>query len=286
MSQHTNEDQRRAVQAMLSGLTPDEIAAAGIEALRRWWRGRHDRLDTFQLHGDFGRNFVLVVGERKQAPFDAQSLKEPFLYDQHEPWMADVVEFLWWLERAGFAVPLQPVNSETDGYPSQLRVTKAGARLLEGEGDALLLPGAIERVRSRCPGLPNEVLVHLVDARSCLDHALARPAVVLLGLAYETAIDQAIEALIARSSISPETTRQKAAKSISAVKRMLDPRPDSEEKFTAIAAWDFADVLRRRRNDGSHTRPAYGFDDLSEFHELFVSALRHLPGLWGVAAVH
>lgn len=283
MSQHTNEEQRRAVKELLSALTADEVFAVGLEALRTWWRGRPDGGQAFQLHGDFGRLFVLGVGARKQVTVDAHSWKEPFLYDRHEPWMADVVEFLWWLDRAGFAVPLLHETKDTGGYPIWMRMTKAGAKLLSSDGDETMLPGSLERLRNRCPGLPNEVLAHLVDARSCLDHALARPSVVLLGLAYETAIDVTVETLIARARIGSETERQKAAKKIAAVRRMLVSWPDSELKFGAIAAWDFADVLRRRRNDGSHGRPAYDFSDLAEFHELFVSALRHLPSLWSIA---
>lgn len=285
MSQHTNDEQRRGVKDLLTALTPDEVFAVSLEALRRWWRSRQDGSDAFQLHGDFGRMFVLVVGERKQLTVDAQSWKEPFLYDRREPWMGDVLEFLWWLERAGFAVPLLHGTKDTGGYPIWMRVTRAGARLLAAQSEDSLLPASIERLRHRCPGLPDEVLAHLVDARACLDHALARPSVVLLGLAYETAIEYAVDALVAGTRIPIGTERQKAARRIAAVRGMLVSWPDSESKFGAISAWDFADVLRRRRNDGSHSRPAWDFSDLAEIHELFVSALRHLPSLWSIVAL-
>lgn len=282
MGGHTNAEQRDSVRGLLARLTASEVAAVGLEALRRWWRSRQGDSLTFQLHGDFGRHFVLVVGEQKQFAVDAHSWKEPFLYDQHEPWMADVNEFLGSLTRAGFVVPLLHGANETGGYPVQMRVTKAGAKLLAAIGDDLVLPDAPERARQRCPGLPDSVFVHLLDARACIDHALARPAVVLLGLAYETAIEAVVQSLIERSVLGEEVERHKAAKRIAAVRQWLSSRRDSEAKFAAIAAWAFADDLRRRRNDGSHTRPAYDFTDHSEIHELFVSALRSLPALWSV----
>jgi hypothetical protein len=282
MGGHTNAEQRKSVQGLLAGLSAGEVAAVGLEALRRWWRGRPDDSLTFQLHGDFGRQFVLVVGEQKQLTVDAHSWKEPFLYDQHEPWMADVNEFLWSLTRAGFVVPLLHGAVETAGYPVQMRVTRAGARLLAATGDELVLPDGPERARRRCPGLSDSVFLHILDARACIDHALARPAVVLLGLAYETAIEEVVQKLIERSVLGEDVERHKAAKRIAAVRQWLNARRDSEAKFAAIAAWAFADDLRRRRNDGSHTRPAYDFTDDSEVHELFVSALRSLPALWSV----
>jgi hypothetical protein len=45
-------------------------------------------------------------------------------------------------------------------------------------------------------------------------------------------------------------------------------------------AYEFADQLRRRRNDASHTAPTYGFEDREEVEELIISAGRHLPDLW------
>jgi hypothetical protein len=55
---------------------------------------------------------------------------------------------------------------------------------------------------------------------------------------------------------------------------------DREHQFAADAACDFADQLRRRRNDGVHTTPTYGFEDREEAEEFLVSAGRHLPHLW------
>lgn len=280
MSQHTSDQQREAVRTLLARLTPQEVVSTGVAALRRWWTTRPaDWTDVFSVHGDFGTHFVTLLGETLQIEVDAHLWKEPFLYDRAEPWLQEVAEFLYWLGQAGLAIPLFDDCRSTGGYPVRLRVTRAGARLLSGEAGDELLPGALQRMKERCPSIPDDVLAHLTDSRACLDHALVRPAVVLLGLAYETAIEHLVQALVSAGTIG-QVLNQKAAKRLASVRRLIDQQKDSEEKFSALLAWDFADILRRRRNDGAHSRPAYGFGDLAEAQELFASALRHLPFLW------
>jgi hypothetical protein len=48
--------------------------------------------------------------------------------------------------------------------------------------------------------------------------------------------------------------------------------PDKEHQYAALAACDFADQLRRRRNDGAHTAPTYEFEDREEAEEFLVSS--------------
>ena len=67
------------------------------------------------------------------------------------------------------------------------------------------------------------------------------------------------------------------------IEKALPGAANSEARRAAAAAYDFADALRRRRNDAAHPRPKYGFEDRTEVEELLVSALRHLPGLWAPA---
>lgn len=82
----------------------------------------------------------------------------------------------------------------------------------------------------------------------------------------------------------------KAAERIDTVRKSLATLEqgaylDQEELRSAEAALDFADQLRERRNDGSHTKPRYPFDDSEEIEELLRSAGRHLPPLWRLHAV-
>ncbi len=115
-----------------------------------------------------------------------------------------------------------------------------------------------------------------------------RPAIVLMGVAYEVAVEAVVETLVARNVLDAAVAEKKAAARISAVKAKIDTvLPSStvqerDDRFAAHAAYDFADALRRRRNDASHTAPTYGFDDRAETEEFLVSAGRHLPSLWSV----
>lgn len=60
--------------------------------------------------------------------------------------------------------------------------------------------------------------------------------------------------------------------------------PDVDDRTAALAAYDFADLLRLRRNEAAHTRPAYDFEHAGETEEFLVSAGRHLPGIWSLVA--
>ena len=59
--------------------------------------------------------------------------------------------------------------------------------------------------------------------------------------------------------------------------------PDRDDRRRSGAAYDFADLLRLRRNEAAHTRPAYDFEHPGETEEFLVSAGRHLPGIWSLA---
>jgi hypothetical protein len=276
-------DNIQAIQAakdLINGLTTDEVRSLAIEALRRWRRASPGRND-FSMHGDLGRALVPLLAERKGVTVDAQmieAVKEPFLSEQGQPWMQEVVEFISWLVGARLVFPLY----HQSGYPLRYRLTQAGIRLLDSNDDHPVLPGFLERLQKRCLGLVDEVMVHLIDARDCLDHGLARPAVALIGVAYECAEDEVIEHLESEGKLVIPKNAKTAVK-IAAVRNAIPVLfPDLEKRGAALAAWDFADRLRDRRNQASHPRALYDFGDISEVHELLLSAGRHLPGLWSV----
>jgi len=272
------------VKTLLDGLSDLEIREMCIQALRRWHAARPND-DHLQMHGGLGIELVPVLAARKGVPAgDVNSLKEPFFDALNEPWMVGVVEFVNWFVRAGLAWPLAPANA----FPGALRITRSGLRFLALAEDHPLLPGFVERVAARCPGLPGDVVSLLSDARECLDHGLMRPAIVLMGVAYEVAVERAIDALVTRNILPPVVSEKNAAVRIREVKAAIDTvMPGStpkerDDRFAAHAAHDFADALRRRRNDASHTAPTYGFEDREEVEELLISAGRHLPNLWKV----
>jgi hypothetical protein len=283
----TPQEQIRRVGEIVASLNRDEIRALGIAALRRWFASEPDH-SCFSVHGHFGVYMaVMLVEKTGETGIHHHFGKEAFLQDQHKPWMAQVFEFLWWLIRAGFAMPLRiATDKSSDQELVQLRPTEAGIRLFESTDDHPVLPGFLDRVRTRCAGIPGEVLVHLADAQQCLDHALGRPSVVLTGLAYEVAIESIVERLVKKGRLSHQAQTFNAARRIGEVKAQLPAlypgtsMAQKQARFSAIAAWDFADVLRDRRNDGAHPGGGYDFSDLSESHELLLSAGRRLPALW------
>ena len=206
--------------------------------------------------------------------------------------MRGVVEFLWWLVRSGFAVELRRAvihGNQTGRYPLEMRLTKRGVRLLGDRDDNPMLPGFLDRIRARCPGLPDGVIALLVDARTCFEHSLMRPAVVLMGVAYELAIEQVVEVLATKNLVTSNTASQKAGERIKRVKALLSTPQvntilqDSDDRAAAMAAYDFADHLRQRRNEAAHTTPIFDFDHSEETEEFLVSAGRHLPALWSLA---
>jgi hypothetical protein len=278
-----SEDDIETARKLLDGLTTDEVRAMAVEALRVWRRTTPGPKIEFYMHGGLGLALAPILAARRGIQVDANNLKEPFLYQQNEPWMQTIVDFTAWLVSAGLATPLHHKHDpRMAGYTTAYRLTEAGVRLLEGDDDHPVLPGFVERVVARCSSLPGEVSVHLVDARACLDHGLLRPAVSLLGLAYEAAEDAAIDYLGKAGKLRVPSGAN-AAKKISAVKAAIPTLiSDLEQRGAAAAAWDFADQLRARRNHASHPNAWPDFSDPTEVHEFIVSAGRHLPGLWSV----
>lgn len=273
-----------AVRRLLDGLSEATVREMCIAALRDWHR-RVPNQTSLQLHGDFGRALVpILLAHRQQTatPDEQNQLKEPFIDAQHEPWMAPVTEFLWWFFAAGFAAPVQ----SHDHNVVTMRLMRRGVAFLEGRDDHPLLPGFIDRVRARCPNLPDDVTALLVDTMTCIDRMLLRPAIVLMGVAFEVAIEAVAQSLASRNVLPATVMDQNAARRISTIRGVIDTvmpsttAQERDERYTVHRAYGFADDLRRRRNDASHTAPTYGFDDRAETEELLVSAGRLLPSIW------
>jgi hypothetical protein len=285
--------EKRKVRAreLLGGVTDDELRALGIEAIRNARARaqvppRRDPLMVIQTHGQFALELVLVLAKHKSialAGGEQIALKEVFYGggedSSGEPWMAGVVEFLAWLTRSGLAIELHPRN---------LHLTRRGAALLDGDEDNPLLPKFLDRIRERCPDLPDGVRALLSDARACLDHSLLRPAVMLMGVAYELAIEEVIRVLMRNGHLEKGTLKQEAGDRVKRVRDFIRTDalkavlPERDDRRRAEAAYDFADQLRLRRNDAAHTRPTHDFVHLGETEEYLVSAGRHLPGLWSL----
>jgi hypothetical protein len=277
---------RAAMKELLNGLSDAEVRELCIEALRIW-RGIHPNETQVAMHGALGLELRNLLLKRRRAPFpySGTSPHEALADAVTEPGMEPFSEFVNWFVRAGLAWAL---GAPTNHYPVTLHLTKSGLRFLDGTKDHPLLPGFVDRIARRCPNLPDDVLSLLVDARSCVDHGLTRPAIQLMGVAYEVAIEHVVDSLVAKAKLNAVVATQRAAMRITAIESVIDqviPNTtihEKEERFAVHAAYDFADQLRRRRNDAAHTTPKYDFEDREEAEEFLVSAGRHLPNLWRI----
>lgn len=278
----------QTVGALIAGVPEPRLRELAIQALRLARQQRANQ-DHFSRHGELGLYLVPLLAQAQNVPLngDPNSLKEVFIEADTYPALAPIADFLHWFVRAGFAMPMgAPVNR----FPITYRLTPAGVRLLEAGADHPLLPGAVARVQTRCPGLPSAVVSLLNDAHACLERELLRPSVVVLGVAYEVTVEHVIDALIGRGILTPDVRDLRAAARIQRVRNVIDATlpagtpEERDDRFSVHRAYNFADDLRRRRNDAAHTRPRFGLDDRGEVEELFVSAIRSLPALWRMHA--
>lgn len=267
---------------LLQGISDAEVRELCIEALRTWRRS-HPTETQAGMNGAFGRQLVTLLLRRRTPTISGAAPHEALLDAVTEPGLEGFAEFVGWFVRAGFAWPLgAPVNQ----YPITLHLTRSGLRFLDGTTDHPLLPGFVDRLTQRCANLPDDVQSLLIDASSCLDHALMRPAIQLMGVAYEVAVEHVVDSLVARAKLPAAVSQQKPALRIVAITPVIDrvmpntTQQEKEDRFAVHAAYDFADQLRRRRNDAAHTAPRYDFSDREEAEEFLVSAGRHLPNLW------
>jgi hypothetical protein len=301
------------LKALLEQSSESEIRVVGIDALRSVV-GRatkqHPRdvlvppTDAIIRIRDIGLEIVGALCRIKNTVIADRSIVLYAFEDEeafNTDWMEGVLEFLWWLERTGLAVPLLFDKKRDPGYsssipreyPSTLRLTQRGRRLIAGSQDNPLLPNFLERIRERCPGLPEEVIVLLVDARACIDHSLLRAAVALMGVAYEITIAEAVNRLHTLGLVDRRLPEKQAGEKlktvlaairddkITALQSIPDTTPEAAKR-AAENAYMFADTLRLRRNEASHLQPTHDFDHTGETEEFLVSAGRHLPGLWSV----
>jgi hypothetical protein len=280
------EKERNELTQLLEGLSEKEVHVIGVQTLRNLKRQNQLQDGHVTLHSAFPPTFVVLLAAHRNITPKAQDFRHLFQHELSQPYLLPVFEFVMWLARVGLAWPMM-TNTQT---PITLRLTRPGERFVaRTDDDHPLLPTYVERIKERSPGLPESVTSLLGQSKTCLDHALMRPAVSLMGVAYEAAIEEVIEKLIKRRKLTAQVGRAlSAVDRIATVTAMIDTllpgrgRKKAEERRAAHAAWDFADRLRSRRNDASHAEPAYGFDDREEAEELLVSAGRHLPDLWRV----
>lgn len=276
----------RAVEAVFEGVTHERVRELGIDAIRLWRRRMAAQNATSRLvdRRDIGKAVADVLLSERPAVQVARgrALGEALEYQLLSGEPSAFVNFLSWLERAGLAYAMGAIPN---ALPLWYALSDRGVAFFNATDDHPLLPGHARRVADRCPGLPEGVIALLTDAETCIDHGLLRPAVAVMGVAYEAAVEAVAESLTQQGFLTAALPGSAAAR-IELLRSNIDRRlpgtqvTDRERRFTVTASYNFADELRRRRNDASHTTPRYAFDDRPEVEEFLVSAYRHLPSLW------
>jgi hypothetical protein len=258
-------------------LGPIDVRELGLGILRDF-RARHPGVTRVELERDFLRPlFAHALRESgvQPVPDACTALARDCL---ERAALQPVLEFIWWLVRAGYAVPL--LGSKA--LPEALEITAAGATFLSAPaGDHPLLPGFIDRLRQRCAGLPEETLLHLRDAKACLEHGLHRPAIVLIAAAYEVALERLGDQLMQAGKLKRSFESAKPWERINLLKNALPNLGlPVDDRAQVARALDYAHKLRERRGDAATSAPIYPFDQTAELEEFLISACRHLPSLW------
>ena len=276
-------DGERAFRELLEGLSEIQLRELCIEAVRTIRRSG-DRNSTEVLDPRTFQHALVPIlmrhrGEQPGSRPTLASLETHF----EESWAVPIVQFFAWLVRSGLAFGHQH---------NRFRLFPAGLAFFDSNDEVHpLVPGALRRLRERNPTLPDDVMDLLEDAHACFGHGLLRPAIALLGVAFETCAHAVLEGLARRAVMTSPSDPRGAAQRIVAIRSALPMRfpgnagPMLEARAGAARACDFADELRARRNDASHPRARFPFDDRQEVEEFMVSAMRFLPGLWAVAWV-
>ena len=266
-----------AVSGLVQGLTDSKIRSSMLEAIRR---DQARNWNALQLNGSFGIEFLNVLAEVKSvSPLD-QVCKEVFYESGGHERLVPLLDALWWGVRTGLLVPGEIGGRGTATFGGVFLATSLCRRVLENPDDVPFAPDFVRRAKERCPGLADTVVVHLEDSHACHEIGLERPAVVMLGLAYEAAIEAVLDAL---AKLGHQFKMPREAKDRIDLLRKLLPKvvPDDERRRKAEEAIAYAEQLRSRRNQASHTEAHWPFTDHEEVDELLLSGGRHLPEMWG-----
>lgn len=192
-----------------------------------------------------------------------------------------VLSAIWRLVNLGFVYPR--LREHRDGYPhivDNVVITPDGRRMLANLGTHPASPSFAAETRAACPGLSEDALLRFEDAVGCLFHRMLRPAVVMVGLAYEEIVGDVVEALAKQGRLTAPGWKQRAR--IQALQQFLASLPKKgpklEERHRASIALVAAEQVRVERNRASH--PGERFDDHEAVDRLILLAGQVVPDLW------
>ena len=203
--------------------------------------------------------------------------------DDEHPDNKKLLSVIWGLIGEGVLAPRLRVWR--DGHPlrvDRLMLTELGERVLAGGDEHPLHPGFIKRFQTRAPSMSPEVVARMEDAVSCLEKALLRPALVMIGLASEETLRVSHAAMVNLAYIGKAAAARANAKDVlDDIQKAMPSWPqqnDEQHRLTkAIAA---AEAIRTERNKASH--PGVVLSDAAAVEELLVLAARQVPVFWEV----
>lgn len=284
---------------LLEGLSNQRVREICIEAVRAIRQGPGDEASTRVLDIEtIRREVVRLLREERPHVEGSNAAKATQMI--MKDWATPLLEFFLWMQRTGLCFILGRSHSiagvEPNPYVVRVRLLPAGIAFFGSRtphDEHPLVPGWARRLQTRLPSLPLHVVDSLVDGHECFDHGLLRPAVILIGVTFE-GLAAAVYQRLVDLNFPLAAALPAAARTIAGVRSVIGerfPLPASRADHAAALsartaannACNFADQLRDRRNDGAHPLPRFGFDDREEVEELFVSAARHIPGLWAMA---
>lgn len=282
-----------AVEARFHELSEVKMREVGLEAIRKLPSYKAAQPEAFMLYPStwFSEMLKLLspttpISSQSQGQLDVDSMqKVPFvphmgeLHAYHEP----VYRFWSWMEHAGFAIPVRHedrAEGHNKQFPLQWLLTSLGLARLAGEHP--LQPGAMKRLRDTFgtsnPQDPiNASLARLEDAHTCFDRGLWRPAVVLLGLAYEELVQLTCDRLYI---VVPAKPRPSAKTWLDTLRTSVETNPKQGDSETAaLNALNVANAIRDARNNAAHK--ASSTWTALEVDELLADGMRAYPRVAG-----
>ena len=140
------------------------------------------------------------------------------------------------------------------------------ARELASSGHRVAVAGAA--FAAEMESLHEDVRARLEDAQECLQHRLLRPAVIMVGLAFEHAIFEEYRHAI--DDPPPEYSNKARTGELRVHVERKRGAADRRDVARAKEALDHASVVNDKRNLAAHAAPAdYGY---AEVHDLIAHA--------------
>lgn len=271
------DDILKKVATLIERLSQEQIRGAVTRAIRPALETRGEgEPRKVQTNSGFGVCILENLADLKGVPRLDNECRTAFCWTGHYPELRPLHEALWWTVQCGLLVPV--TFHEAAGLCG-LHVTDAGMAAINHLDDFPLAPGFVRRLVKRCSDLPDGTIAALEDAHQCHQAGLLRPAVNMIGLAYESAVEAILERFVKESWLQkvPFSAKDRVD---ALVKRASGLAMDDHQRRGVRFALEYVEHLRERRNDASHPKARYPLDDRGEIEELLLSAGRRLPDLW------